>query len=298
MKNKFVLIIPFLFLNIIMITSQKLDIEGHRGCRGLMPENTIDAFIHALKYNVTTLELDICISKDRKVVVSHEPYMNSLFCSHPNGKPVLKSEEKALNLFQMNYDEILKFDSGIRGNKNFNEQEKRKTYKPLLQDVFKEIESYISLNGLMPVHYNIEIKSEKEEYNISQPEVAEFSKLVYEVIIENISPERIIIQSFDFDVLIYWHNNIENGSFKKVRLAALTEKMGVKPTFKALNFKPDIFSPYYKLLTIKKIQICHKNGVKVVPWTVNNLVEMQQLKQMGVDGIITDYPNRANNLLD
>ena len=281
-----------------MTTAQKLDIEGHRGCRGLMPENTIDAFKHALKYNVTTLELDVCISKDRKVVVSHEPYMNSLFCSHPNGKPVVKSEEKALNLFQMNYEDIAKYDSGNRGNKNFIEQEKRNTYKPLLESVFKEIESYITVNSLKPVQYNIEIKSEKEEYNISQPEVEEFSKLVYEVIIENISPDRIIIQSFDFDILKYWHTKIKIGAFKKVRLAALTEKMGVKPTFKSLGFKPDIFSPYYKLLTPKKIQICHKNEVKVVPWTVNNITEMQQLIQMGVDGLITDYPDRANNLLD
>ncbi len=287
-----------LLLTNTIMTAQNFDIEGHRGSRGLKPENTIEAFIHALKLGVTTLELDVCISKDKLVVVSHEPYMNSLFASHPNGAHVLKNEEKSLNLFSMNYSEIKTFDTGLRGNKNFPEQEKQKAFKPLLEDVFLEVEKYIKLNNLKPVDYNIEIKSEVEEYNISQPEVEEFSKLVYGVIIKNISADRIIIQSFDFNVLKHFHQKIQNGSFKKVRLAALTEKLGVKPTFKALGFLPDIFSSYYKLLTANKVKFCHKKGVNVVPWTVNDYADMQKIKLLGVDGLITDYPNRANKLFE
>ena len=90
--------------------AQKFDIEGHRGCRGLMPENTIPAFKKALDLGVTTLELDVCISKDGQVVVSHEPYMNSLFCSKPDGSAVTKADEKSLNLYKMPYSEIKKYD--------------------------------------------------------------------------------------------------------------------------------------------------------------------------------------------
>ncbi len=278
--------------------AQNYDIEGHRGCRGLKPENTIEAFLHALKFNVNTLELDVCISKDKKVVVSHEPYMNSLYCSHPNGNAVLKAEEKSLNLFEMNYGEIKKFDTGKRGNKNFPVQEKMSTYKPLLKDVFEIIESDIKKNNLKPINYNIEIKSEKEEYNISQPEVDEFSNLVYETINQYIPAERIVLQSFDFNILKYWHNNIENNSYKKVKLAALVETKGVKPTFRELGFLPDIYSPYYKLLTKGKVRKSHSKGVLVIPWTVNDLEAMKKIKEMGTDGLITDYPDIAVKLIE
>ncbi len=273
--------------------AQNYDIEGHRGCRGLMPENTVEAFLHALKLNVTTLELDVCISKDRKVVVSHEPFMNSLFCSHPDGSLVLKAEEKSLNLFQMNYDEIRKFDSGSRGNVKFPEQEKIKTYKPLLTEVLEKIESYSKQNKLKPINYNIEIKSEPDEYGISQPEAAEFSDLVHDIISKHIPGDRIVLQSFDFEVLKYWHKKIETNKYKKVKLAALVEMKGVKTTFQDLGFLPDIFSPYYKLLTKEKVIECHEKGVKVIPWTVNEVADMIKIKEMGTDGLITDYPDRA-----
>ncbi len=288
--------IVFLFMISQSIVAQIFDIEGHRGCRGLMPENTIEAFLHALQYKVTTLELDVCITADKQVVVSHEPYMNSLFCSFANGQAVKKGDEKQLNLYKMNYDEIRKFDTGIRGNVNFPEQKKISTYKPLLADVFKQIEQYLKENNLPLVNYNIEIKSEAKEYNISQPEVGEFSELVYKIIVENIKPKRIVLQSFDFEVLKYWKSKIINGQFEKVQLAALVEMEGVKPTFKKLGFLPDIFSPYFKQLSTGKVALCHKKGVKVIPWTVNEIADMKKMKEMGTDGLITDYPNRAEQL--
>ena len=275
------------------IFSQKFDIEGHRGCRGLMPENTIPAFKKALDLGVTTLELDVCISKDGQVVVSHEPYMNAFFCSKPDGSPVTKSDEKVLNLYKMPYSEIKKYDSGIRGNVLFPEQQKLATFKPILREMLKECEKYISLNNLHKVHYNIEIKSEEGEYGISQPKtVKEFSDLVYQEIIKQISPERVILQSFDFNVLKYWHLQMEEGKYKKVRLSALVENEMVDNTLEKLGFNPDIFSPYYKNLIKRRVDMCHAKGIKVVPWTVNEMVNMNEIKSLGVDGLITDYPNR------
>lgn len=292
----------FFYYFLLMTTtsfSQKFDIEGHRGCRGLMPENTIPAFKKALDLGVTTLELDVCISKDGKVIVSHEPYMNALFCSKPDGSPVTKADEKVLNLYKMPYSEIKKYDSGIRGNILFPEQQKIATFKPLLREMLKECEKYIKLNNLPKVHYNIEIKSEEQEYGISQPKtVKEFSDLVYQEIIRQVSPERIILQSFDFNVLKYWHLQFKDGKYKKVRLAALVENEMVDNTLASLGFNPDIFSPYYKNLIKRRVDMCHDKGIKVVPWTVNEVVNMKEIKALGVDGLITDYPNRFFDLKD
>ena len=248
---------------------------------------------------VTTLELDVCISKDGQVVVSHEPYMNSLFCSKPDGSAVTKTDEKVLNIYTMLYSEIKKYDSGIRGNILFPEQQKLATFKPLLRDMLKACEDYIKLKKLPKVQYNIEIKSEEQEYGISQPStVKEFSDLVYQEIIRQISPERIILQSFDFNVLKYWHLQFKEGKYKKVRLSALVEDEMVDPSLEKLGFNPDIFSPYYKHLIKRRVDMCHDKGIKVVPWTVNEIVTMKDIKALGVDGLISDYPNRFFEMKD
>jgi glycerophosphoryl diester phosphodiesterase len=292
----------FFYAFLLMTTtsfSQKFDIEGHRGCRGLMPENTIPAFKKALDLGVTTLELDVCISKDGQVVVSHEPYMNALFCTKPDGSPVTKADEKMLNLYTMPYSEIRKYDSGVRGNVLFPEQQKVATFKPLLRDMLKACEKYIKLNNLPKVQYNIEIKSEEKEYGVSQPKtVEEFSNLVYQEIIRQVSPERVILQSFDFNVLKFWHLQFEIGKYKKVRLSALVENEMVDNTLSSLGFNPDIFSPYYKNLIKRRVDMCHDKGIKVVPWTVNEEVNMKEIMALGVDGLITDYPSRFFSIKD
>lgn len=285
--------IALLFLIMTTTNAQNFDFEGHRGCRGLMPENTIPAFKKALDLGVTTLELDVCISKDHQVVVSHEPYMNSLFCSKPDGSPVMKADEKTLNLYAMNYVEIMAYDSGIRGNILFPEQQKLATYKPLLSEMIRACEAYIKEKKLKPVKYNIEIKSEETEYGISQPKtVQEFSDLVYKEIIKLIPPERVILQSFDFNVLKYWKLQMDDKKYKRVILSALVENEMVDSSLAKLGFNPDIFSPYYKNLTQKRVDMCHEKGIKVVPWTVNKIEDMKAIKALGVDGLITDYPDR------
>ena len=287
-------ILPIIALFMInSVNAQTFDFEGHRGCRGLMPENTIPAFKKALDLGVTTLELDVCISKDHQVVVSHEPYMNNLFCSKPDGSPVTKAEEKSLNLYTMTYDEIKKYDSGIRGNVLYPEQQKLATYKPLLKDMISVCEAYIKEHKLKPVKYNIEIKSEEQEYGISQPKtVEEFSDLVYKEIMKQLPPERVILQSFDFNVLKYWNLQFKNKKYKKITLSALVENEMVDSTLEKLGFLPDIFSPYYKYLIKRRVDMCHEKGIKVVPWTVNDVETMKAMIAIGVDGLISDYPDR------
>nr|WP_254448818.1 glycerophosphodiester phosphodiesterase family protein [Spirosoma rhododendri] len=273
------------------------DIEGHRGCRGLMPENTIPAFIKALDLGVTTLEMDVVISQDKQVVVSHDPYFNADFSIAPDGKPVDKARQKELNLYRLAYDEIRRYDTGSNGNPKFPEQQRLKAYKPLLSEVIERVEAYRQVHNLPPVAYNIELKSEASEYNISQPEPAPFCDLVQTVLKDRLPANRIIIQSFDFAVLKHWKQQADAGHYPTVRLAALVENLrGAEKNLAELGFKPAIYSPYYRLLSRKTIQSLHEQGIQVIPWTVNQRKDMERLKRWGIDGLITDYPDRAVGL--
>ena len=281
--------------SLIMMQSaftQELDIQGHRGARGLMPENSIPAFMKALEEGVTTLELDVVITKDKQVLISHDPYMLSDICTKPSGEPVLKNEVTEFNIYKMTFDEVRQFDCGSRGNSRFPEQQKMAVTKPLLADMIDKVEEHLVNHNLPKVNYNIEIKSVESEYGVSQPLVEEFSKLVLEVITQRLNHDRFTIQSFDFNVLRHIHK-----TYPKVALVALIEnKRGVEANLNDLGFVPDVYSPYYLLLNKKAVEICHQKGIKVVPWTVNERERMEKLVEMGVDGIITDYPNRAKGL--
>ncbi|MBO6497654.1 MAG: glycerophosphodiester phosphodiesterase [Roseivirga sp.] len=285
-----------LFCGFIMVSlslkSQELDVQGHRGARGLMPENTIPAFIRALEEGATTLELDVVITKDKQVVISHEPYMSASICSKPNGQPVTNSEMEQFNIYQMTYAEVSRFDCGIRGNSRFPEQQKMAVSKPLLVDMIKQVENYLAEKGLPKVTYNIELKSTSKGDGISHPQVEEFADIVQAVLDQVLTNDRYTIQCFDFRVLKYYHQK-----YPDVDLVALVENMkGVKGNLKELGFVPEVYSPYHALLSRKDIEICHQEGMKVILWTVNDRDRMEKLVNWGVDGIITDYPDRAKGL--
>lgn len=285
-------IFAFFIMAPTIINARQVDIQGHRGARGMLPENTIPAFIYALDQGVTTLELDVVISKDGKVVVSHEPWLSASICTDPDSVPVTEEDEKNYNIYQMDYDEIKSFDCGSRGNPRFDTQKPMKTYKPLLADVIKAVEWHIKSYTKYEVDYNIELKSSPQGDGKFHPGPEIFSKIVHDVVDRYLPWERIVIQSFDFRILKYWHIN-----YPEARLAALIEN--VKPpksNIEELGFKPTVYSPYYKLLSQEKVKAIHDMGIKVIPWTVNDKDDIQKMVSWKVDGIITDYPNRAKEL--
>lgn len=267
----------------------KFDVQGHRGARGLMPENTIPAFLLALDSGVTTLELDVVVTKDKQLVVSHEPWISASICLDATGSVIPTKEEKKLNIYQLTYEEVKLFDCGSKSNKDFPKQEKMKIPKPLLSDVFAAIENRIKSYASYEVDYNIEIKSFPEGDKKFHPAIEEYSDLVYNLVDEYIPLERLVIQSFDFRVLKYWHKK-----YPQIRLAALVENTrSIDANIEDLGFRPSIYSPYFKLLSKEKVQYLHQQKIRVIPWTVNEVSEMLSLKGMGVDGFITDYPDRA-----
>lgn len=268
-----------------------LDIQGHRGCRGLMPENTIPAFIKAVELGVTTLELDVVITKDIQVLVSHEPWLNFETCLDENGNAIDSTIFRPFNLYTLTYDQIKKFDCGSKGHPRFPQQQKQKAVKPLLLDVITEVRNYCSQHNLPEPNYNIEIKSDSADYGIYQPQPEEFCLLVMQVIQQNFKPSTYTVQSFDFNVLRLLKKN-----YSEITLAALTEtEPDIEKNIAALGFTPPIFSPYYFFVTEQMVSYCKQNNIRLIPWTVNKKREMEMLIKMGVDGIITDYPNLLTN---
>jgi glycerophosphoryl diester phosphodiesterase len=288
----FLLTFSIFAIQISMAKPKQLDIQGHRGARGLYPENTIPAFIAALDYGVTTIELDLAITKDNQIVVSHEPWMSSAICMDPQGMSILDAEERNHNIYLMTYQQIKSYDCGSIGNPRFPEQKKMVVHKPLLLDVIRAVEKHIKEVTLYEVDYNIEIKSLPAGDNIFHPSPEVFSDLVYNLIDQYLPWDRIVIQSFDFRVLKYWKKK-----YPEVRLAALVENnKGVDANLKDLGFKPKIYSPYFKLIDQPTVKVIQQKGMKVIPWTVNEIDDLQLLTQWKVDGIITDYPDRAASI--
>jgi glycerophosphoryl diester phosphodiesterase len=268
------------------------DKQGHRGCRGLMPENTIPAMVNALNLGVTTLEMDISISKDKKVFLSHEPFFNHEITTKPDGSFIDEKDEKDYNMYLMNYDSIKKYDVGIKPHPRFAQQQKMKAVKPLLADVFAAIKQEMVTRKRPYPFFNIETKTLPATDNIYHPAPAEFVELLMKVIKENGMEDFVIIQSFDIRTLKYLHKH-----YRKIKTALLFEENEASTYIQKrldLGFMPTIISPPYSLVTPEFVEIWHIHKVKVIPWTVNDKTKMNELKAMGVDGIISDYPNLFN----
>lgn len=269
-----------------LMAQEVFDIQGHRGCRGLMPENTLPAFFRAIELGFTTLEMDVVLSKDDAIVVSHEPWMSSDICSHPDGRPVRKSEEKKLNLYQMTYDEIQQYDCGQRFHPRFPDQKKMQTIKPTLNMVVKSVERFAKEGRYAQPAYNIEIKSDPRLYERFQPDPKTLTIRIVEEIrrlgIEDITT----LQSFDLAILEALHM-IPDHTFSISYLVARGKD--VRKNLAQLTFTPDIYSPLYKMVKGETVQACHERSMKIIPWTVNDRGEVSRLKALGCDGVISDY---------
>lgn len=272
-----------------MASSLIFDTQGHRGCRGLMPENTIPAMLKALDLGVNTLEMDVVISKDEMVLLSHEPYFNHEITTTPQGSNIDEKEEHLYNIYNMPYHEIKRYDVGCKAHPQFVAQQKLKVFKPLLSDVFTAVKNYMATAVRPYPFFNIEIKSLPATDNIYHPEPPKFVELLMKVIIENGMEEHVNIQSFDFRPLRYLHKH-----YPLLPIAILIEdddSRSLQEHVNSLGFTPSIYSPEQSLVTQHLINDCHNMNMKIIPWTVNDAEKIKAFRLMGVDGIITDYPN-------
>jgi glycerophosphoryl diester phosphodiesterase len=273
---------------VVMNKKSTVEFQGHRGCRGLMPENTIPAFIKALEY-VQILELDVVVSKDNKIIVSHDPWMEASICSHPDGRVVTEMEEKELRLLDMNYIDIKTFDCGKRGNKKFPSQQKLPAYKPSLIDMVAAVDKHCQDHDIPLPYYDIEIKSQQKWYDKYTPQPEAYVKLILAELHMLGIEHRCNLQSFDINILEEVHKQDP-----KIIQAYLIENLhSFDKNMNALSFTPDIYSPYYKFVTQNLADKVHQRGMKLIPWTVNEIKDMKKMIENGVDGIITDYPDRV-----
>jgi glycerophosphoryl diester phosphodiesterase len=271
------------------VTPVTIDTQGHRGCRGLMPENTVPAMITALDFGVTTLEMDVVITKDKQVVLSHEPFFNHEITTKPDGSTVTEAQEKALNIYQMTYEEVKKYDVGMKPHPRFPRQQKIKAIKPLLSDVVDSVNQRMITSRRPHPYYNIETKCLPIGDNLYHPAPAEFVELLMAVIKEKNIEDKVIIQSFDFRTLQYLHQKYP--AIKTAMLIEDTDKRSLQQQLQALGFNPTIYSPHYSLVNKPLLEKCHQQNIKVIPWTVNDKSTIERMKALGVDGIISDYPD-------
>ncbi|MFD2824134.1 glycerophosphodiester phosphodiesterase family protein [Lacinutrix iliipiscaria] len=265
-----------------------IEVQGHRGCRGLMPENTLQAFEKAIDLGVQTLELDVVISKDKKVIVSHEPYLSRTICLDAEGNTIPKKKDKAYNLYQMTYEEIKAFDCGMKFHKRYPNQKKISAFKPSLEDVFlrtKHLSNHIK--------FNIEIKAKPKYDDVFTPHPKEFVRLVLETINTYDVFSRCNLQSFDLRIL----EQVKQQAPQMKVAILIDEDESISEKVKKLSYKPEIISPYYKLLDQTTVLQYQKADCEVIPWTVNSASEMSDMINFKVDAIITDYPDVLLDIL-
>lgn len=271
------------------------EVHGHRGCRGLLPENTLPAFLHALALGVDVLEMDVVISADQQVVVSHEPWLSARLGRGPAGERIATAHERAYNLYRMPSATIQRCVVGEWPHPDFPAQQPSPSQRPLLRDVLRATEAACQHLGRPPVGYSIEVKSEPAGDEIFHPAPAQFTALILAEIQATAVQLRTTLLSFDPRIL-----QEARRAAPTLRLCLLSETdVPAASLFQQLGFVPEVFGPDFHLLSLARVQalaMAYPN-LRLVPWTVNTEADLRRVLGWGVAGLTTDYPDRLLALL-
>ena len=299
----------FLALVMIPASTQALDLQGHRGARGLKPENTLPAFAHALSLGVTTLELDCAVTRDGVVVVSHDSTLNPDITRGADGR-WLAGEGPPIR--QFTYDELQRFDVGrIDPGSTYArrfpaQQAVDGTRMPRLSDVF----ALARRSGNETVRFNIETKiSPLHPERTAPPE--DFARSFIAAIRTARMERRVTVQSFDWRTLAVvqkeapeiatsyltaqqgFMNNVMAGAAASPWTAPLhVSQFGGSIPRMVKAAGGTVWSPYSGEVTRERVKEAQALGLKVVVWTVNEAADIKRMIALGVDGIISDYPDR------
>jgi glycerophosphoryl diester phosphodiesterase len=256
---------------------RRIQVHGHRGARALRPENTLAAFEYAIAAGVDAIELDVAVTRDDVVVVSHDPVLEGPLCIGPTG-----AAERAI-IRETPFNEVRRWDCGSVRHPDFPRRVLIPGARiPSLDEVFR-------LAGRF--RFNVEIKSFPERPELT-PAPAEFARLVVESIRGNGVDARVMVQSFDFRVL----REVKK-LLPEVPLGALFEEDAdfIEITRSA---GARIVAPRHVFVTAAKVREAHRAGLSVIPWTANEEPDWERLALAGVDGIITDDPASLIAYLD
>jgi glycerophosphoryl diester phosphodiesterase len=247
----------------------QIQVHGHRGARAMRPENTIPAFEYAIAQGVDALELDMAVTRDNVVVVSHDPILQAPVCTGPKERAVIH---------ELTLAEVKQWDCGAKQNPAFAKQQPVPgTRVPTLDEVF-------ALAPKGTFLFNIETKSFPQRPEFT-PAPDEFVRLVLEVVRGHHLERRVILQSFDWRTL-----HAMKKQAPEIALAALYE--GAPKDFVEIGKESgaQVISPAFRLVMPEQVKAAHAAGYKVLPWTANQPEDWSRLVAAGVDGIITDDP--------
>lgn len=294
--------------------AEAFDLQGHRGARGLAPENTLAAFARALEIGVTTLETDLAITRDGVVVLSHDPLLNPDIVRTPDGAwldgpgPAIHS----LTLAELKAFDIGRLNPASKYAKQFPEQRPVDGQRfPTLAELF----DLAKTSGKSP-RFNIETKlSPDKPGETPAPEI--FARRVVDAVRAAGLAERTTIQSFDWRTL----REVKRLA-PDIETVCLTYEETLKDRTGGVSRQPSpwlagldpqayggstprlvaaagcgTWSPQFRGLGPVAVAEAHALGLKVVPWTVNTSEDMRRIIDAKADGLITDYPDRARKVM-
>lgn len=302
----------------IALPVRAFDLQGHRGARGLAPENTLTGFKTALDIGVTTLEVDLALTRDHILVLSHEPRLTPALVRGPGGAWLTTDGPPFIEL---DHADLARYDVG-----RLNPAHKYATLWPMQKPADGErIPTLAALFALArdarspggaPVRFNIETKVTPGA-EVPTADAAAFAQAVVMAVLSAQMGDRVTVQSFDWRTLVEVKRlapqiatvclTIESSGMNTVRagvdgaspwhagLKAAEHGSSVARLARAAGCAA--WSPFWRNVTAELVAEAHALGLKVIPWTVNEPDEMARLAALGVDGLITDYPDRARLVL-
>ena len=306
--------LTLLLFSLLATPSLAFDLEGHRGTRGLAPENTLAAFRRALQIGVTTIETDMAVTKDDVIVISHDPLLNPDIVRGPDGQWLASKGPpiRTLTLAELQRYDIGRISPTSQYAKQFPDQ------KAVDGERFPQLSELFALGKASgkPGRFNIETMI-TPTCGADTPDPATFARLVVAAVEAANIGDRVTVQSFD------WRTLIEVKRIApEIETSCITMQTKDNDTVKSADGGPSlwhagldlrdhdgslpalvkaagcgVWSMFWRNLTPKDLADAHALGLKVLPWTVNDRTEMRRLIDLGVDGVITDYPDRLREVM-
>lgn len=295
------------------LAAAAVDLQGHRGARGLLPENTLPGFARAIELGVTTLETDVAVTKDGVVVISHDPDLNPALVRGPSGLYLFSRGPmiRTLTLAELKTYDIGRVNSSSNYGRNWPEQQPRDGERfPTLDDLFALVKARNA-----DVRFNIEIKITPTSGDTT-PDPATFARLTIDRIRAADAVPRTTLQSFDWRPLVESRKlepalatsclTAETPNFDTTKvdasgrspwmagLVAAEHGNSVPRLVKAAGC--DYWSANHEALSAARVKEAQALGLKVLAWTVNQPADIAKVLDFGVDGVITDYPDRARKV--
>ncbi len=266
-----------------------VDLQGHRGARGLLPENSIPAFEECIEQGMTTLELDTNLTADGQLIVYHDDVINPTLCLNGDGQPA-----EPIPVRQLSVDQLKRYDCGAIQHPKFPTQQVQPGLTLITLDEF--FEWVLAYDG--ELGFNVELKFAPQA---DEAELREAAAVMAATLQRHGVSSRTIVQSFRPEVL-----PMVRALDQEVRLSALFQPsdwqglqliLGLPANShdileQTIAAGADTISPHYLYVKPRYVRRCREAGIEVIPWTVNDKPTMRRMLRYGVDGIISDYPDR------